>query len=70
MVKTWASGQGGDVTCAKCGSVYAVTIRRFPHRDKDSYNCDVCGYLLDEWNSTSVPFYELKTRGTAPSGGA
>lgn len=66
MVKTWSSGKGEDETCEICGSVYAVTIRRYPTRDKDSFRCVVCGNLMREWNDTAYPSFELKKRGKAP----
>lgn len=61
MVKVWESGQGDDFTC-ECGAVYAVTVRRFPMRDSDSANCHVCGKIMAEWNSTSVPSFRLKAK--------
>ena len=63
MVKTWSSGEGEDATCEKCGSVYSVTIHRFPVRDKDSFNCTVCGHLMREWNDTACPSFKLKSHG-------
>jgi transcription elongation factor Elf1 len=69
MPKTWSSEAAGDVTCEICGSVYAVTIQRFPARDSDSFNCTVCNHLLNSWNSTACPSYELKQRGRVPDGG-
>lgn len=68
MVKTWSSGQGDDAVCDNCGSVYAVTIHRFPHRDNDSYNCVVCGHLIASWNSTACPSFKLIKRSTTPEG--
>lgn len=62
MVKTWSSESSSDETCSKCGSIYSVEIKRFPIKDKDSFNCFVCGHLMNSWNSTSCPMYELKER--------
>jgi len=66
MVRTWSTEQGRDETCEKCGSVYEVHITRFPGRDADKFNCDVCGHLMREWNDTESPSFRLKTRGTPP----
>lgn len=63
MVKTWNSGSGGEETCKTCNSVYEVTIRRYPQRDHDSFNCVVCGKLLRSWNDTASPSFRLKVRG-------
>ena len=66
MPKTWASESADDEICEKCGTVYAVTIRRFPVRDSDSFNCGVCDHLMNTWNSTAYPTYTLKELGKAP----
>ena len=66
MTKTWSIEQAGETICRACGSVYNVTIHRFPTRDKDSFNCSVCGTLMQEWNDTACPSFELKRRGTLP----
>jgi len=60
MVKTWKSESAGDVQCEECGAIYSKTIHRFPIRDNDSFSCEVCGHLMDKWNSTFCPSYELK----------
>ena len=60
MVKTWNSGPGADHTCEHCGAVYEVTIHRFPVRDNDSANCEVCGKEMASWNDTAVPLFKLK----------
>jgi hypothetical protein len=66
MAKTWSTEQAGEVTCRLCGSVYGVTTHHFPTRDKDSFSCLVCGTLLQEWNDTACPSFELKRRGNSP----
>ena len=58
MVKTWSTADQGDTECPKCGARYKVTVTRFPMRDHDHFDCNVCGYRLDEWNSTHAPSYE------------
>jgi hypothetical protein len=62
MVKTWNTANAGSETCDKCGAVYSVTVTRFPMRDKDSFNCNVCGNLMDQWNSTESKSYSLIER--------
>jgi hypothetical protein len=58
MVKTWDTEKAENFTC-KCGAVYEKTISRFPMRDNDKATCDVCGEIMDSWNSTAVPSYKL-----------
>lgn len=67
MVKTWSSAESGDVTCEACGSVYSVTTHRLPAKDRDSFNCIVCGNTMHTWNDTMFPSFELKQRGKLPS---
>lgn len=50
---------GPDLTCRKCGSLYSSKVRKLPVRDKDDVSCQVCGEILDSWNSTHVPEYTL-----------
>lgn len=67
MVKTWSSEDAADAVCEKCGSVYAVRIHRVPMKDSDSFNCEVCGHLMNTWNATRIPEYKLKKAGSAPA---
>ena len=62
MVATWKTGPGGRHTCKEFGAVYEITLHRFPIRDRDSADCDVCGTLMREWNSTTVPEFKLVKR--------
>ena len=66
MVKTWSSGEGSDVTCSHCKSVYSVKIHRVPTKDSDYANCEVCGELLQKWNDTRIPGFTLKAKGNLP----
>ena len=50
MVQTWQSERRPNETCPECGSVYEVTVTRYPHRDKDSFECVVCNHKINEWN--------------------
>lgn len=59
MVRTWHSAPGGNYTCPSCGAVYAVTLQRFPTRDKDSADCECCGHVMAEWSDTEVPSFKL-----------
>lgn len=68
MVKTWSSGDAPDVKCATCGSIYAVRIHRVPMKDSDSFDCQVCGELVQKWNDTRIPEFTLKTKGQVPRG--
>ena len=62
MVKTWSNEEKDDVSCEHCGSVYSLNVERFPFREKGFFNCEVCGNLLKEWNSTHSPNFKLKQR--------
>ncbi|WP_072389481.1 hypothetical protein [Hyphomicrobium sp. CS1BSMeth3] len=68
MVQTWGTGDGGTASCKKCGAEYKVTVKRFPMRDSDKFNCEICGELMNEWNSTQVPMYELISKPASSSG--
>lgn len=50
-----------QMTC-ECGAVYEVGSMKLPVRDKDSYNCDVCGKELDRWNASNIPTFTLIKR--------
>ena len=64
MVETWKSGDAGEFECPNCGSLYRRTVRTLPARDEDFAECEVCGAIMDSWNSTEVPTYTLiKPRG-------
>jgi predicted RNA-binding Zn-ribbon protein involved in translation (DUF1610 family) len=64
MVQTWKSGDTSEFDCPNCGSMYRRTVRRLPARDEDQAECEVCGAIMDSWNSTEVPSYTLiKPRG-------
>jgi DNA-directed RNA polymerase subunit RPC12/RpoP len=61
MVKVWDSENSSDEKCGNCGSIYSVTLQRFPTKEKDQFNCTVCGHLMKSWNSTTSRDYELKS---------
>ncbi len=65
-LKPWQTKPENDVACGQCGSVYEKTMQRFPMRDSDSFNCEVCGHRMDSWNSTSAPSYKLKEKKALP----
>ena len=60
MVQIWKSQSGPDEKCDSCGAIYKVTITRLPARDSDDFNCEKCGKLIKNWNSTTSYDYELK----------
>lgn len=66
MIKTWSSTKEKDVSCEICGSVYTVTYFRSPARECGSFSCEVCGKLMENWNSTTSPSFNLKKRGIPP----
>jgi hypothetical protein len=51
-----------ETACPQFQSRYKVRVTRLPTRDRDDFNCVICGYELDSWNSTSVPSYRLTER--------
>jgi transcription elongation factor Elf1 len=67
MVKTWDSAAGDNATCPKCGSVYSVTVHRYPATDQGKFDCEVCGERIKTWKSTYDYEFHLKTRGTPPA---
>lgn len=68
MVQTWKEAVGDDVKCPKCGAVYAVRIRRLPARDRDEFDCSVCGHRLRSANSTESWSFQLKENGLGDEG--
>ncbi len=59
MPKTWSSEDAGTETCKTCGAVYRVRLQRVPARDKDYFDCQVCGKRMREWNDTEYPEFTL-----------
>jgi hypothetical protein len=55
--------------CPRCSAVYEVTLRHFPMRDDDHFDCDVCGARIHSWNSSTVPEYRLVRRPERPPEG-
>ena len=55
--------------CKKCGAVYERTETKLAFRDKDNYNCDICGQELESWNGSRIPMFKLIKRpdGTEPN---
>ncbi len=66
MVQTWTTSKEDDLPCAKCGSVYSVTVTRYPSRDRGEFKCEVCQTLLKAWNGTHDYSFTLKLRGRRP----
>lgn len=58
-MQTWTTQTTGKEVCEECGAVYSVTITRFPVRDCDSLDCELCGHQMNSWNSTRAPSYTL-----------
>ena len=63
-MNTWTTTDTTDVACSKCGRVYSVRGWELPTRDKDQFNCEVCGELLAKWNSTHAKEFRLKFKGS------
>ena len=42
----------------------SAEVRTLPAHDEDFAECEVCGAIMDSWNSTEIPTYTLiKPRG-------
>ncbi|WP_091738925.1 hypothetical protein [Phenylobacterium immobile] len=52
------------VTCPKCEAVYRRREVKAMNRDRDTFEC--CGVVLESWNSSRFPMFELVTPGTKP----
>ncbi|WP_298722407.1 hypothetical protein [uncultured Oceanisphaera sp.] len=48
---TWDTSDLGKETCDQCGTIYSVTGKQYPCRDKDSFTCS-CGNKIRSWNGT------------------
>lgn len=59
MVQTWDTGDATEVPCKICETVYERRIKRYPVRDRDEFRCEVCGTLIQAWNDTACPQYNL-----------
>lgn len=59
MPKTWSSEDVSTETCGNCGAVYQVKLRRVPMREKDYFDCQMCGTRMNEWNDTEYPVFTL-----------
>jgi hypothetical protein len=63
MVRTWKSERRDDETCTKCGSVYEVSVTRYPVTDEGRFDCEVCGTLVRSWRDTYDWNYKLLKQG-------
>lgn len=66
MPSPWQNEPGPDESCPQCGSVYEVTVYRYPARDQGTFVCEVCGHTVRCWNSTHDWSFQLKKRGASP----
>lgn len=49
------------VTC-QCGAIYERTEEKGIFRDKDSFDCRVCGKELESWSGSRIPVFKLVKR--------
>ena len=49
------------VTC-QCGAIYERTEEKVIFRDKDGFNCHVCGQELESWSGSRIPIFKLVKR--------
>jgi Zn-dependent protease with chaperone function len=54
-----SQSDAGKKTCPKCSSVYKVKISKAYCLDSDLFNCKICGFEMDRWNTTDIPSYTL-----------
>ena len=50
------------IDCQNCGSVYELSYKRFPMRDKDIIYCEICGKELYSWNEGKIWSAKLVTK--------
>jgi predicted Zn finger-like uncharacterized protein len=62
MPTDWIKGLGREFSCPHCGSVYAVTLNRYPSRNLDGAKCEICGKIMKAWDDTASPSFTLKIR--------
>jgi len=62
MPLTGPISEGHSFFCPHCGALYAMTYSRQPESHSNSAKCAVCGRIMAEWNSTSVPTVKLVHR--------
>jgi DNA-directed RNA polymerase subunit RPC12/RpoP len=49
--------------CTKCGAEYEIGKIKYPVRDKDSIECDICGTKLISWNGSTAYTAKLIKKG-------
>ena len=59
MPLTGAIPEGRSFFCPHCGALYAVTYSRLSDSDSNVARCVVCGQIMDKWDSTMVPNFNL-----------
>jgi hypothetical protein len=42
-----------------CGAIYEWWEQKIPMRDKDTFECEVCGERLASWNSSRIQRFDL-----------
>lgn len=47
------------IKCSGCGATYERTYTRVSMRDKDRYECGLCGAVLESWDGSSIPSFRL-----------
>lgn len=53
---TWDETKLKDEACPVCGTVYHVTHKSLPLKDKATFTCK-CGHVLREWKETGMYIY-------------
>jgi hypothetical protein len=51
------------ITC-ECGAIYERAEKSVVSRDKDSFNCHICGHKLESWSGelSRIPVFKLMRR--------
>jgi len=47
-----------EIKCS-CGAVYERTEDKVIFRDKDNFQCRVCGEEIESWNGSRIPRFHL-----------
>lgn len=56
-----AGGEGMKTTvrCENCSALYLRTETKTTERDKDRFDCRVCGHEIESWNGSRIPSFRL-----------
>jgi hypothetical protein len=53
---------GTTIIKCQCGAVYEREEHKLTVRDRDSFNCNLCGHEIESWSSSRFPTFRLIKR--------